>query len=179
MNDPTRNVNYEDGSKCDNPDDSQTSVDWKGPAYYRFQSGAGTKMPTKPVAQNHCNTDRGGWINDINGQIPNLKVGEELTVRACFHTDDPNCDEKHITVTRCPGRFYVYYLVTTPRCNYRYCGTFQYTNCYIYHFNFDFFKVVDLFFLNFNKVLNFISCIIITFKETNKVRYCLLINIKI
>ena len=81
-------------------------------------------MPTKSPGDLHCNTDRAGWINDEEDAIQHMKVGEEVYVKACFHTDQPDCFEKQITVTRCPGDFYVYYLVETPRCNYRYCGTF-------------------------------------------------------
>ena len=124
LDDPTRNRNHEEEYYCDFEGFS-TSPDWKGAAYYRVQEPAGVRIPTGGVSYMHCGTSGAGWINDYENKIPNMKVGEEVTVRVCYSWLYDQCDEKNdIKVTKCPGDYLVYYLVTPPVCNLRYCAEF-------------------------------------------------------
>ena len=126
MDDPTRNMNYGDYSDYCDADWTSTSPDWKGKAYYRIQEPAGVRIPTGGVSYKHCGTDGAGWINDYEHKIPNMQVGEEVTVKVCYQWIHDSCDEENdIRVTKCPGDYLVYYLPSHGKvCNLRYCATF-------------------------------------------------------
>ena len=98
--------------KCDRNDLSAS------PSWYRFTDAAGTRMPTSPVAINHCGTHAPGWLN---GQHPKKEDGV-VTRKVCFHWSNNNCHWSiNINVRNC-GAFYVYKLPRTPHCHLRYCG---------------------------------------------------------
>jgi len=119
LDDPTRNVNYngELGPFCD--DSSQyTSPDWKGPGWYKMDEAIGTQIPEEVVDPSSCGTYLAGYLN---GTHPST-VGELKDVNVCFSWSSDSCHGNNmIQVANC-GNFYLYNLVTTPGCRYRYCS---------------------------------------------------------
>ena len=88
-------------------------------AWYRFNSSAGTKMPTTCVSKNKCNTHATGWLNGVH---PTPQEGV-VNRRVCFHWKS-NCCNWDITIrVRNCALFYVYRLVNPPQCQLRYCVT--------------------------------------------------------
>ncbi|XP_078382279.1 pancreatic secretory granule membrane major glycoprotein GP2-like [Oculina patagonica] len=89
------------------------------PGWYRFNSTAGSKMPTTCVPKSMCNTDASGWLN---GAHPTLQDGV-VSRNVCFNWNGNCCNwVVGIKVRNC-GSFYVYELVKTPACHLRYCVT--------------------------------------------------------
>ncbi|XP_068705238.1 uromodulin-like isoform X1 [Montipora foliosa] len=93
-----------------------------GPAWFRFQGNAGTKMPNWCVPENRCGTTAPGWLN---GTHPQAHEGN-VTRQVCF-TYGRNCCNwsANIQVQNCSG-YYLYYIHgTSPDtpCNLRYCST--------------------------------------------------------
>lgn len=93
-----------------------------GPAWFRFQGDAGTKMPTSCVSENHCGTNAAGWLN---GAHPTVAEGQ-VSKQVCF-TWLSNCCyvAVNIKVRNC-GSYYVYFISgTSPShpCYLGYCGT--------------------------------------------------------
>ena len=93
-----------------------------GPAWFRFQGDAGTKMPTSCIPSNKCGTDATGWLN---GTHPETHEGN-VTRRVCFHWNSNCCQwSVNIQVQNCSG-YYLYYINGTPNgrhCYLRFCGT--------------------------------------------------------
>ena len=91
-----------------------------GPAWFRFQGDAGTKMATSCVPTASCGTWIPGWLN---GAHPTVNEGQ-VTKQACFNGGGC-CDWSiDIQVRNC-GDFYIYYIIKTPpelQCV-RYCGS--------------------------------------------------------
>ncbi len=57
--------------------------------------------------------------------IAEMKVGEEITAEVCYATWNFECEYSNtLTVTRCPGDYYVYWLQPTPHCFLRHSGSF-------------------------------------------------------
>ncbi|XP_078382516.1 uncharacterized protein LOC144665202 [Oculina patagonica] len=105
-----RKINYYSGSYCDSG---------IGPGWFRFQGGAGTRMPTSCPPTYRCDTSATGWLN---GGHPTVADGQ-VTRQACFHWSSNCCYwSTNIQVRNC-GSFYVYYFNGTPNCQLRYCGT--------------------------------------------------------
>ena len=93
-----------------------------GPAWFRFQGAAGTKMATSCVQQHSCGTHAPGWLN---GTHPTVNEGN-VTRKACFTYFGKCCIWSiNVQVRNC-GDFYVYYINKTPpehACHLRYCGS--------------------------------------------------------
>ena len=93
-----------------------------GPAWFRFQGDAGTKMPTFCVPSRKCGTDATGWLNGAHPQEHEGKV----TRQVCFNWDSNCCYfSVNIQVQNCSG-YYLYYIDGTyPErpCYLRFCGT--------------------------------------------------------
>ncbi|KAK3751509.1 hypothetical protein QZH41_006832 [Actinostola sp. cb2023] len=86
--------------------------------WYRFMGAAGSAMPTKCVAKNHCGTHAPGWLS---GSHPTQAQGT-VTRKVCFNWSNKCCNWNiNIRVRNCGG-FYVYELSKTPHCHLRYCG---------------------------------------------------------
>ncbi|KAK3749936.1 hypothetical protein QZH41_017386 [Actinostola sp. cb2023] len=86
--------------------------------WYRFMGAAGSAMPTKCVAKNHCGTHAPGWLS---GSHPTQAQGM-VTRKVCYHWNNNCCLwSNNIRVRNC-GKFYVYELSRTPHCHLRYCG---------------------------------------------------------
>ncbi|KAL9961352.1 hypothetical protein ACROYT_G030272 [Oculina patagonica] len=82
--------------------------------WYRFQGGAGTRMPTSCPSIYRC-----GWLN---GGHPTVADGK-VTRQVCFHWSSNCCRwSTNIQVRNC-GSFYVYHFNGTPECALRYCGS--------------------------------------------------------
>ena len=101
-----------------------TSPRWHGGGYYRIMEPAGHVIPTRYPGRYHCGTANPGWINDENGVLDNLQVGQKEKVELTFCTSpDDNCySNVDITVTRCPGDFLVYELWNLVSGHERYCA---------------------------------------------------------
>ena len=121
LDDSTRNINNQErGFYCDRLD-ANTSPDWRGENWYRFQSGAGVLMPeSTPGTQQICGTKHPGWLNgahptEIN-QLKQVQVcfHHSISIGICLYSVD-------ILVTNC-GDYYVYFLKEVPFCDLRYCG---------------------------------------------------------
>ncbi|XP_068706633.1 uromodulin-like isoform X2 [Montipora foliosa] len=105
-----RKVTYNNSYHCDRE---------IGPAWFRFQDAAGTRMPTSCPPTHRCNTHAPGWLS---GGHPSVADGQ-VNKTVCFHwTSDCCLWSTTIKVRNC-GSFYVYYLHSTPGCYLRYCGT--------------------------------------------------------
>ncbi|XP_044181286.1 uromodulin-like [Acropora millepora] len=108
-----RKVTYDDTHVlCDNT---------LGPAWFRFQGDAGTKMPTSCIPSYKCGTHATGWLN---GTHPETHEGN-VTRRVCFHWHSNCCEwSVNIQVQNCSG-YYLYYISGTPghQCHLRFCGT--------------------------------------------------------
>ena len=123
LDDPTRNINHGFEQYCDH-ESYHTSPDWHESNYYRLEAPAGVQIPTISPGPEQCGAYAPGWINDTQGAIPELQVGDEITVKVCYQYDNNPCIySNNIRVTRCPGDYFVYYLVNIPFCYYRYCAT--------------------------------------------------------
>ncbi|XP_046857656.1 neurogenic locus notch homolog protein 2-like [Xenia sp. Carnegie-2017] len=112
LNESTRNVEYRHGGslQCD----FHLTKGW-----YRFSGGAGTKMPESCVPKNRCGTHASGWLN---GTHPTVDEGI-VTRKVCYHWVRMCCDwSNHIKVINC-GPYFIYKLVPTFGCYFRYCGT--------------------------------------------------------
>ena len=93
-----------------------------GPAWFRFQGDAGTKMPTSCIPSNKCGTHATGWLN---GTHPETHEGN-VTRRVCFHWHSNCCEwSVNIQVQNCSGYYLYYFSGTYPghQCHLRFCGT--------------------------------------------------------
>ena len=127
LNEASRNENNDEFQYyCDKENDSgnpRPSPNWRGSGYYRLEEPAGVRIPTKPPSGKHCGTNFSGWIKDDGGAIQKMQIGQEITLQGCFVWENDPCNHKNfITITRCPGDYYVYKLYETV-CYARYCGT--------------------------------------------------------
>ena len=101
-----------------------TSGKWKGTGYYRFQEPAGIRMPSKSPGDYHCGTYKPGYINDPDGKLDDIEVGVETEAAVCFDDYEGDCIwQYNITVTKCPGDYFVYLLDNTPGFHFRYCAS--------------------------------------------------------
>ena len=92
-----------------------------GPAWFRFQGNAGTKMPTSCVSSYRCGTDATGWLNGPHTTVVDGKV----TRQVCFSWSGCCTWSINIQVLNCGG-YFVYFIDGTPPghpCHLRYCGT--------------------------------------------------------
>ncbi|XP_068720566.1 uromodulin-like [Montipora capricornis] len=108
-----RKINYYGSGYCDSG---------IGPAWFRFQGAAGTRMPTSCPPRNRCNTRSPGWLR---GGHPSVADGQ-VSRTVCFYRYSyyySCCGSSTTIQVRNCGSFYVYYLNSSPCCNCRYCGT--------------------------------------------------------
>ncbi len=113
-NDSTRNIAASSGTICD-----RTIFSSSRPKWVRFESPAGTIIPTSVPAENHCNTNATGWMSTTYPSV----VGASVHAIVCYNSGSNNCTYSNpILVTKCNG-FYVFKLIAPPRCNLRYCTT--------------------------------------------------------
>ena len=93
-----------------------------GPAWFRFQEDAGTKMPTSYIPPKRCGPHAAGWLN---GAHPDEYEGK-VTRQVCFSWNSNCCRWAiNIQVQNCSG-YYLYYISGTHSghpCNLRFCGT--------------------------------------------------------
>merc|ERR1712126_21428 len=120
LNYPGRAITNHKASRMDtygSPD--WTSPDWKGRNRYRF-TGPFTRMAVKGEVHNHmqCGSwGAPGYIADPKAH--EMKIGEvKEFVNVCFfkrNTNNPCGFSKSITITRCPGDYFVYRLPDAAR----------------------------------------------------------------
>ncbi|XP_068718908.1 uncharacterized protein [Montipora capricornis] len=76
-----------------------------GPAWFRFQGNAGTRIPNWCVPRNRCGTHATGWLN---GTHP-LEHEGNVTRTVCFKWNSNCCNwSVNIQVRNCSG-YYLYY----------------------------------------------------------------------
>ena len=103
-------INFNGSIKCDNA---------LVTAWYRFNSTAGTRMPTRCVSKYKCNTHAPGWLDGAN---PTPQEGI-VDRRVRFHWENDCCLFIATTSVRNCGLFYVYKLRKILFCHLRYCVT--------------------------------------------------------
>ena len=93
-----------------------------GPAWFRFQGDAGTKIPTSCISSHRCGAHAAGWLNGTHPEENDGKV----TRQVCFSWASNCCRwSVNIQVQNCSG-YYLYYIHGTnpvQQCSLRYCGT--------------------------------------------------------
>ena len=93
-----------------------------GPAWFRFQGDAGTKMPTSCTPPKKCGTHATGWLN---GAHPDEYEGK-VTRQVCFSWNSNCCKwSVNIQVQNC-SEYYLYYISGTSSerpCKLGFCGT--------------------------------------------------------
>ena len=108
-----RSVSYVTGPLAHKCDKNQAA------GWYRFNSTAGSKMPTNCIRKNRCNTHASGWLN---GTHPTPQEGI-VNRTVCFNWNSKCCNwQTSIRVRNC-GLFFVYYLTKPITCHLRYCVT--------------------------------------------------------
>jgi hypothetical protein len=113
-NDSTRNIAASSGTICDG-----TLFSKQFPTWVRFESPAGTIIPTSAPAANHCSTQATGWMSTTYPSVTGLTI--HATV--CYNSGSNKCAYSNgILVTNCGG-FYVFALTAPPTCDLRYCTT--------------------------------------------------------
>ena len=86
--------------------------------WYRMMGKAGDQIPEKCVPTRRCGTFATGWLN---GKHPTKEEGV-VTREVCYNWKDNCCTWKNNIQVRNCGDFYVYDLIPSPGCNFRYCG---------------------------------------------------------
>ena len=89
--------------------------------WYRFTGNGGTQLITTQLSQTTiCGTTYPGWWN---GTLPMI-AGTTTAGNVCFYDGSSSCVNSlsPISATNCSG-YYVFYLLPTPCCSYRYCTT--------------------------------------------------------
>lgn len=125
LDEPGRSISYGESNNCDQQGPSsehrtaKTSDNWKGPGWYRLLSPAGSRIPEAPPGLGHCTTKATGWVN----QTHPIGTNELVDATFCFNFRSDICKWKTEGKIKNCGDFFVYYLVDTPWCNLRYCGT--------------------------------------------------------
>ena len=114
LSDADRKSSYETPQSSDGVCDNLLLEGW-----YRFEGAAGTKMPTTPVDDFHCNTVFSGWLN---GAEPTVADGEVIRA-VCYTRSSNTCSHSNKILMKNCGSFFIYKLVPTPICNSRYCST--------------------------------------------------------
>ena len=99
LNEASRNENNDEfqyhSDKENDVGNPNPSPNWMGSGYYRLEEPA-------------------GWIKDDGGAIQKMQIGQEITLQGCFVWENDPCNHKNfITITRCPGDYYVYKLYET------------------------------------------------------------------
>ena len=119
LNETERSSSYKTGDTffCDQ-EGSSNKGSWEGPSWYRMVPPAGTKLSSSPPGSSYCGTLFTGWSDD---QLP--KVGEINNINICFSWSGNFCTKPISGKAANCGDFYVYYLVDTPGCSYRYCAS--------------------------------------------------------
>ena len=123
LDSPIRSTsNDNDTYYCDDLDypGRDSSPDWKGTSWYRFQlpSSSG-RMPEQPVPTYHCGTHAPGWLNAVHPQ----QEGDIIEANVCFHLDGNTCAWKKSVIVKNCGSYYVYHLPDVPNCSLTYCAS--------------------------------------------------------
>ena len=95
---------------------SRESPCWMGPGYYRIMPPAGTMISEIKPAANACGTDYGGYLDaESHPEEEGVEVNRKIKYEGSSSTSD-------ITITKCPGGFFVYYLPDVLGNYERYCS---------------------------------------------------------
>ena len=87
--------------------------------WYRFTSFNGTQMPETSVKDRQCGTHSPIWLR---GRHP-TNDNETVARTACVSSFGNPCRYRiTISVTKCPGNYFVYFLKPLPFCSSAYCA---------------------------------------------------------
>ncbi|XP_046406529.1 von Willebrand factor D and EGF domain-containing protein-like isoform X2 [Ischnura elegans] len=116
LDEPRRSFNWalEEGSKalCDSH---------LAPGWYRFQSAAGSSIPTGCPPLDHCGTEYPIWHR---GQIPTATEGIVNSI-GCGHVGDDCCKVQLPILLKNCSTSVVYFLQPTPTCHMAYCAGYM------------------------------------------------------
>ena len=93
-----------------------SSPAWDGEGYYRMVPPAGTVIPETVPSSNRCSTPYPGYL--ASGSHPD-SVGQE--VDSAVYLNGRSGVSVNITITKCPGNYFIYYLPAI--ISGRYCAT--------------------------------------------------------
>ena len=96
-----------------------TSPQWQGSGWYRFDGAAGTRMPESAPPAGACSTGLRGWMNGTHPEASEGVVTRDL----CWAAGD-DCSglfADALEVVNCGG-FFLYNLPHIGACDYRYCA---------------------------------------------------------
>ena len=121
LSDESRHHSSSYDYKCDLVGKDYTSIDWKGPGWYRVKDethGSNRLASSSEVTKSYkCGTYRTGYLKSP----VHPKIGETKNATVCFFWDTNSCHTSiEIKVTNC-GSFFVYHLPNAPICLGRYC----------------------------------------------------------
>ena len=109
---PSNKARGSNDCKLDVYGNRKVNPDWKGETRYRF-TGPFTRMAVKGevTSQYQCGARYPCYIEDPKVH-DDLKIGEmkEFVRACCFYKNKPCGSNKYITITRCPGDYFVYRL---------------------------------------------------------------------
>ena len=131
LNSEKRNEHVNNGMFCDSINKENHLPDWQGTGYYRFVEPAGVMLSTKTPGPYYCRTYGSMYLDDADNVLPNILVGDEVDAFVCqdASAEAPGiCDRTFpITITKCPGDFFVYYLSDFDPyyCHTGFCGTLE------------------------------------------------------
>ena len=128
LTDSTRKLNVSataSTEKADRLEDPHNSIDWKGEAWYRVMSDAGSKIPEGPVYlrynyKHNCGTYCPGYLP--SGSHPKTPGQLVYNVKVCYNCNGDICHySNNVVKIRHCGEYFVYYLTTASTTPLRYC----------------------------------------------------------
>ena len=89
--------------------------------WYRFQGDAGRKMMTTCPSVNKCGGRFSAWLNDDHPTVAQGSVKKKVCIRE--HQLGDCCANFYFTDVKNCGFYFIYKLLPSFTCDYRYCGT--------------------------------------------------------
>ena len=103
---------------CDYKCNYYTSLDWKGPGWYRVVDPAGSMLAesAEGIDEYHCGTQGAAWLRQ--GTHSDIENGQTKDVTICL---DKKCLNTYIIQIKNCGGFYAYHLPELTSCDSGYC----------------------------------------------------------
>ena len=115
-------INLTDADRKYGPDTTGSpKCDDKLNGWYRFHGGAGTKMMTTCPSINKCGGRFTAWLNDDHPTVAQGSVKKKVCIRK--HQLGDCCANFYFTDVKNCGFYFIYKLLPSFNCDYRYCGT--------------------------------------------------------
>jgi hypothetical protein len=111
LSDGTRSAGFQGSPYCDN------GAPIAPGGWFQFFGSGGMILANCVVASNLCGSQATGWYSGVFPATP----GQTVSGTACFNWLGNTClFSLPVQTTNCNG-YYVFYLVPTPQCDWRYC----------------------------------------------------------